>query len=136
MFAKKSVSQIYNILKYPILLFVINFFAGWFYELFPSIDILFHFLGGYVIVISLKHFFIYNGDIDQINKLESKWRLLFVIGMVATIGVFWEVYELFLDAIINTNTQPGVADTVTDLVLDIVGAGFGYYFYWQKKIIN
>lgn len=64
--------------------------------------------------------------------------LIFIsyISMVALVGVVWEFAEFTLDTVLGWNWQPSLADTMSDLALDLVGGLVFlilYGFYWKKR---
>jgi hypothetical protein len=55
------------------------------------------------------------------------WALALVgFTMAVTIGALWELFEWFMDQAFGTNMQKsGLQDTMSDLLIDVIGAGLG-----------
>lgn len=106
-----------------------------FYERWWWFDIPMHILGGAVAAWSLARFF------ERYKKTVLLKPLVFTLFVLvsgtALIGVLWEVYEFFLHVVTGFITQPSVADTVADLVNDLVGAFLwciGMYFNHRHSV--
>lgn len=90
---------------------------------------------------------VFVGTWASIVLLQRKERGLFfflvALALVAFVGVVWEVHEWILDATLGAwlslgPFQPSVADTMLDLLADILG-GFSaaVLFYWRgEKLIE
>ncbi len=108
---------------------------GWYYSV-RWLDIPMHILGGWCVALGVHYFFSVRwGNVSQ--KL-SWWEYgLFVVGIVAMVGIAWEWYELFADVILNGlyayNAAPGPIhfDTMKDLFDDMVGAVVGALVVWR-----
>ena len=111
-----------------ILLTILGHGAGvaglyWAYSWF---DTPMHFLGGLaagVLALDIWHFAMRAPYGRHVRIL----RVLFVLGLVSLIGVLWELHEYLLDlrhypAVL----QPSIADTMKDLMMDLLGGGFAY----------
>ena len=66
------------------------------------------------------------------------WALcLMAFGLAVTVGVLWEVFEFAMDRTFGLNMQKsGLDDTMGDLMVDVIGAGFASclgYVYLQAK---
>ncbi len=60
--------------------------------------------------------------LDLHTSFSSKWIPLFIILIMLTFSVYWEVFELIIDTIWNTNMQYSPWDTIRDMVCNTVGA--------------
>lgn len=74
------------------------------------------------------------------TKLPSFFTLILILGFVALVGVFWELYELAVDKIITKNNyirlfqQGGLLDTLKDLLVDLLGGlAVGLRFLYERK---
>jgi uncharacterized membrane protein YjdF len=121
-----------------VLVFIANVIALYFdiYHQLPWLDIPMHFFGGYTVAlfgIALYAWIRGRVEIRAKNRQHSKiaillLEMLFVIGFVMIVSVVWEIWEFFMDqfatAFVNRfgATQPGIADTMDDLLNDGVGA--------------
>jgi hypothetical protein len=66
------------------------------------------------------------------------WAMcLLAFGIAVTVGACWEIFEYLMDQWLGLNMQKsGLQDTMEDLIVDVVGAGFaswlGYAFLRSK----
>lgn len=107
-----------------------------FYQKFSWWDLLLHFISGICFVsIGL-------GIARCVADLELKYMLIFSFTFSITIQVFWEVIEFLCDQFLGVNMQrwhfdshmpdthgkiidkrtPGIIDTMTDFIMNIIGA--------------
>ncbi len=99
------------------------------YLRFP-IDVVFHILGG---VFTARAAWIFVFSSKKITGVP-RWFLFFVLlGAVAIVGILWEVYEFLHDAWWGTTFQPSQGDTMSDLMMDLVGAVMFIGFMFLKK---
>ena len=95
----------------------------WYWE-YPWFDVVMHFLGG----VSVASFMIWIHN--RLVPQASVWVVV-LVGLLV-VGVSWEIFEWFA----KTPTEADyVIDTITDLVMDVVGAVLvtGMYFVWKRK---
>lgn len=96
------------------------------------LDNLFHFLGGAWVAL----FFFYamrSGEIRGAEQLlENRFfAAIIAVSVAALVGVLWEFYEFSADALFGNPSyralynQLGVADTMSDLLFDLLGSFFG-----------
>ncbi|PIO07141.1 hypothetical protein COU59_03730 [Candidatus Pacearchaeota archaeon CG10_big_fil_rev_8_21_14_0_10_34_12] len=104
------------------LMFLFNFiflFVG-IYAIFENLGILMHLLGGslvgYSIFLTLTYF-------EKLNivSLDRFSKLTFIVSFVALIAVFWEFFEFSLTYLTGFSFQGTLADTMSDLLLGILG---------------
>jgi hypothetical protein len=98
------------------------------YDLFPHVDILFHFLGGLSIAFTATHLFCYL-ESENIIDLNKAIFLVLVISLTATTTVFWEFAEFLSDQLLGTQLQPNLANTMQDQFLGILGGCTWIVFY-------
>ncbi len=60
--------------------------------------------------------------LDRQTSFSARWIPLFIILIMLTFSIYWEVFELVIDMIWNTNMQYSPWDTIRDTVCNIVGA--------------
>lgn len=108
------------------------------YERFPNIDIPLHLAGGFVA--GLFAICIRNELLRRKAIKRAPWwfDLLFVVGFVAMVASFWELYEFLTDAISMASEslgrmQPSVGDTVFDLMNGMIGAAVSYWIYGLRS---
>ncbi len=95
-----------------------------FYTLFyPVYDKIGHFIGS--ATVALLGFSLVM-ILDKYTKIKlNKGSLIFFIVIFAlAIGGFWEIIEFTSDTLIGTNHQPGLSDTMLDLIFDLLGGLF------------
>ena len=105
-----------------------------FYERFWWWDILLHGTSaiGFGVVGFLFVFYLFEGD----KYAAPPWALAVIAFCFAVaMGALWEVFEFGMDQIFGLNMQKsGLVDTMTDLIVDAIGAGIGAIsgFFWLK----
>lgn len=94
------------------------------YDFWPPTDIPMHFSGGVAIAFFISRCF-------QLLPRESVKRsrvalleLLLIGSLTATAAVFWEFAEFSIDQLLGTNVQLGLANTMKDLAMGILGSIF------------
>ena len=104
------------------------FFANMFlYTLFGLTEELWfsmsmHTLGGFVTAWSAANVY---GLVKEKYRLSIKPFFLFVfflIGTTAIVGILWEVYEFTSRIVFPSQVPLTLADTLTDLLMDMLGA--------------
>lgn len=97
--------------------------VGGYYVLFaPYYDKLTHLVSS--ITVALLAFFAavladHQGDV----RLTRPAIVVFILIFTLAAGTVWEIYEFVFDQVFGTNLQLGNTDTMSDLVVDLVGAG-------------
>lgn len=124
-----------EILIFSLIISFIHYFAA-IYGLYWAIswlDILMHFLGGLLIGLIVLFVFFTSEKID-FPKENRLMVIIFSISLVLVVGLLWELWELYV-GIANLFTDS--ADTIMDLVMDIIGAIFAYFYstnkIWKKR---
>jgi hypothetical protein len=106
------------------------------YAFFPEIDTLFHFIGG----VAIAHAFILSLTYGQQHKVISKLNyltsFLFVIALTATATVIWEFAEFLCDKYLLTNMQDGLADTMFDMFLGMLGGVVSFKLFQKPSKIK
>jgi len=105
-------------------------------------DIFLHFWSAMALgMIGLTIIFI----IYEKKKIKAKpfWICLLAFSFAVSIGVIWEIFEFAIDQIFNFNMQKsmlgdnsGLIDTMTDLIVNSIGALIGSiigYFYIKEN---
>lgn len=115
------------------ILYVAGFFFHWNYSLWWY-DLFLHFLGGMWVAIAAKKFVV--GPVGPMGRIGP----ILIIALVALVGVSWEIYEFTIDEIFFEEralwrAQDGNTDTMTDLMMDLLGgvAAAGYIAYRSRK---
>jgi len=85
----------------------------------------------------LTHIHTQQGE-EGIDTLKPGFVALFSFSFALAMGAVWEIFEFSMDASIGFNmqrTDTGVFDTMSDLIVDTLGALFvciAGYFYLKK----
>ena len=103
------------------------------YEIFPDIDIPFHYLGGLSIAYSCARVLSYLESEKLTAALHRGYFLLLLFSITATVAVFWEFAEFLSDRILNTSLQPSIANTMQDQFLGILGGGTWALIYFKRE---
>lgn len=120
-----------KILLSIILLMFFIFFADklankfYWYNSIWYFDIIMHFLGGMWIGL----FFIYVFSRRSLDNLIFK-----VVLSVLLIGIFWEIFEFFVNNVIG-QTPFNIVDTLFDIIFDLFG-GLLSVLYFLKRIMK
>jgi len=100
------------------------------FNLFPPLDIPFHFLGGVVIT------YFYRSVVKSSQKLVGEIpfpiQVLFAFTCTATTTILWEFYENILDFFFGTHVVRGLQDTIMDLFIGLLGA-FVFSVFYQRR---
>jgi len=106
------------------------------YDLIPKYDMVLHTFSS-IVLASLIMTSIYLVEKNWSGlKMSMGFMAFFTIIATMAMGVVWEIAEFALDQIFGYNTQPGLVDTMQDLILDTVGASIvaiGFYLKVHKK---
>ncbi|MFO7921165.1 hypothetical protein DZD18_15120 [Rhodobacteraceae bacterium W635] len=96
-----------------------------FYERLWWWDIALHGLSaiGFGIAGFLLVFILFEGD----RYAAPPWAIgVLAMSFGVMIGVLWEIFEFAMDQVFGMNMQKsGLMDTMGDLIVDVIGAGFG-----------
>ena len=78
---------------------------------------------GFGLVGFLFIYYLFEGD----RYAAPAWAIAFIAWCFAVaIGTAWEIFEFSADSLFGSNMQKtGLPDTMGDLIVDMVGAGFG-----------
>lgn len=103
------------------------------YDHVPAADVPMHVGGGFAIA----SFFWRGLALLQERGLAGRnvfpVDALFVLGLTGTAAVVWELYEFTIDALGWLEAQNGLADTMADLVLGMLGgAAFLAFRRWRS----
>ena len=91
------------------------------YEAVWWLDKPLHLLGGIAVGISSYYLIVYFINND---KLQVNWKpllLLAIFAATALSAVSWEFMEFYLDQQVHIVMQPSVYDTITDLIMGMLG---------------
>ena len=128
-------SKIASFFRFPLIVFLVHFAVKGFglYEVFPNIDIPFHYLGGLSIAYTCALVLSYLEDEKVTTVVHRGLFLLLLLSLTATVAVFWEFAEFLSDQFLNTNLQPSIANTMQDQFLGILGGGTWTLIYFKRE---
>lgn len=92
------------------------------YDLFPSIDVPMHVLGGVAIAVFVSGCF---RRLPRTMAQASRVTVLecvLIVSLAATAAVFWEFAEFSLDQLTGSNVQVSLPNTMKDLAMGMAGA--------------
>ncbi|SRR6266498_1274781 len=98
-----------------------------FFDLFPTLDIPTHIVGG----IAITYFYrsaIRNSQ-KVLGEIPIPVQVLLAFTCTGTTAIFWEFYENLLDLSLGTHMVRGLEDTLMDLFLGLLGALLLSVFY-------
>lgn len=92
---------------------------------YPWFDIALHFLGGLGVYLVIQPYF--SKSLISVSHLH---QALFLIGVTMMVGVLWEFAEYFGTQLLryrgsNIQLSGDLADTIADLVMDLLGGLVG-----------
>lgn len=108
----------------PALVFAIHLVAllGFdFYNLFPEFDIPMHFAGGVAIAYFCGVCYREAAPLGLLGQPSSNVFPPMILGLTSLAAVVWEFAEFVADRQFGTHTQPGLADTLLDLLMGLLG---------------
>ena len=101
----------------------LKFFLYWIYSWF---DIMMHFLGGMIVVLSSFWFFFQSRYVHLNQNIHN---IIFVaISSIIFIGIGWEIFEIIIGVPVIGDF---VLDTITDLVMDVIGASVATFIFMK-----
>ena len=103
------------------------------YTFYPWLDIPMHFLGGLSVYLTYSMLFEWMKKKGEVGKMNELIFFLFMISLVVLTAVLWEFMEFILDRMTASYTQLGLADTMGDLFLGIIGGVFAYFIIKIKN---
>jgi hypothetical protein len=92
------------------------------YSYWPGLDDPMHYAGALILT-----WFIHRGVQHAMRHgvlPELDWfpRALAIFALVCTASVFWELAEFLSDRYLGTHAQNGLADTMSDMLIDVLGS--------------
>lgn len=108
-------------------LHVMGHTAGYYVTLAPYYDKLTHLVSS--ATVALLAFFLavlaeHRGDL----RLTRTAIIIFILVSTLAAGAIWEIYEFVADQVFGTDLQHGNADTMMDLIVDLIGAAIAALF--------
>jgi hypothetical protein len=119
----KRASKIVSFFIFPAVVYLVHLavkgLGG--YEMFPAVDIPFHYMGGLSIAYTASQLLSYLESERITAELNKAIFLVLLLSLTATAAVFWEFAEFISDRFFHTNLQPSIANTMQDQFLGILG---------------
>ena len=117
---KKITTSVFVIALAVLAIIHITSLKFYLYWNFLWLDIVVHCFGGVIVALGLFAIF------DFFPNLPNRWLGFWqVIAWVLIVGLAWEVFELLGGGImIEANFK---ADLITDLIMDVIGGGIGFF---------
>ncbi|HYE59953.1 MAG TPA: hypothetical protein VEA18_02105, partial [Candidatus Kapabacteria bacterium] len=105
------------------------------YELWPSLDIPMHFIGGVVTAWSGCLAYGEYAKRGLLPKLPLPFFFFCLIGLVSFVGILWECYEFIHDTFFFRGNyfQPSIRDVMGDLILDLLGGMVLFLLYSMRN---
>lgn len=99
--------------------------VGKFYDLFPWWDTMLHTISGILFgLLGFSLVYHLNRSSWEKIRLSRAFIALFAFCFALSLGAIWEIYEYLVDSLFGWNMQrSGLPDTMSDLILDALGAG-------------
>jgi hypothetical protein len=97
------------------------------FEPYPQLDIPIHFLGG----VAITYFYrsaIRNSQ-QTLGEIPFPIQILFAFSSTGTTIILWEFYENILDFVFKAHNVLGLADTLKDMLMGLLGALILSLFY-------
>lgn len=96
-----------------------------------------HFISGVltsIFGIAILHWF------SSYDSKKIIFNIFFMIAFTLMVASMWEMFEFTLDLILNGDTQnvveTGVADTMVDMIVALLGSLLVSVYYWYEKKCN
>ncbi len=100
------------------------------YDRYPPMDIPTHFFGG----VAVTYFFrsaIRNSQ-DLFGEIPFPIQVMFAFTTTGTMIILWEFYENILDFLFHAHNVLGLADTIKDMFMGLLGALVLTIFYRRR----
>lgn len=91
------------------------------YGVWPPLDIPMHFLGGMAITYFFGRAYRTAEELDLLGRPAVVLGLVTVLALTCSSTVFWEFAEFLSDRYAGTHAQKGLADTLGDMLVGILG---------------
>jgi len=124
----KTKTRVFKLLSFVLFVLAILHFLGvkfyldWVYSWY---DMVLHFLGG--VAVGLFAIWVFE-HISGYNLWTNIRILIWGLVMVLTVGVLWEIFEIYVGFTDFGDGMQYVTDTISDLVLDSVGGILGLIY--------
>lgn len=91
-----------------------------------------HFLGGFILGTASISFLLPRLEIKNPRPLVLYFFI--ILGLVSLLGLLWEYFEFLIDFFfanrgIIPRSQLGLEDTLSDLLMDLLGGAFAHFLF-------
>jgi hypothetical protein len=137
--AMKQTSKIVSFFAFPAAVLLIHLVASNIldlYTIFPHLDMPIHYMGGLSIAYTTTQILTYLGKGGMMPPLNKYVLLILVLALTATAAVFWEFLEFIIDQLLAANIQIGLANTMQDQFMGILGGATWVLLFSKKTMPN
>jgi hypothetical protein len=92
------------------------------YSYWPDLDVPMHYAGAVALTFVLDRSLARACEFRVLKPIGAWQRALAVFALVCMISMFWEIGEYLSDRYLGTHAQGGLDDTMTDMIIDVVGS--------------
>ncbi len=86
-------------------------------------DLVLHAASGFLLgILGFLLVYVLNEKEDIELEMKPAFVALFAFMFSVGLGAVWEIYEFGMDVLFGSSMQHGLADTMSDLIVDVVGA--------------
>ncbi|HLO32195.1 MAG TPA: hypothetical protein VK249_23805 [Anaerolineales bacterium] len=131
----KHISKMQPFFVFPMTVLLVHFVAITLlhlYKIFPNLDIPFHYVGGLAVAFTSAQILSYLEKEELSAPLNRVICLVLIISLTATAAVFWEFGEFISDKFLGTDFQLGLADTMKDQFMGILGGATLALIYFRR----
>jgi hypothetical protein len=100
------------------------------YRYWPNLDVPMHYVGAVVLAYVIHRGVRHAGRRGHAVPMHGWLHGLFVFALVCTTSMFWEIGEFASDRLLGTHAQLGLVDTMSDMMLDAIGAATFLLVLW------
>jgi hypothetical protein len=100
------------------------------YDRYPPLDIPTHFLGG--VAITYFYRFAIRNSQALVGDIPFPIQVILAFTCTGTTIIFWEFYENILDFLFQAHNVLGLADTIKDMLMGLLGALVLTIFYRRR----
>jgi hypothetical protein len=92
------------------------------YTWWPDLDVPMHYAGAVALAFVLDRSLARAREFRLLKPIGAWQSALAVFALVCMISMFWEIGEYLSDRYLGTHAQGGLDDTMTDMIIDVVGS--------------
>lgn len=103
------------------------------YRHWPNLDVPMHYVGAVVLAYVIHRGVRHAARRGLAVPMDGWLHGLFVFALVCTTSMFWEIAEFASDRLLGTHAQLSLADTMSDMLLDAIGAATFLLVLWVLR---